>query len=398
MARLNENYLSLKESYLFSDIAKRVSAFAAANPGKKIIRLGIGDVTLPLPPAVIAALHEGVEEMGKAETFKGYGPEQGYEFLRQAIADYYARRGVRLALDEIFVGDGAKSDIGNVTDLFALDNVVLVPDPVYPVYVDTNLMDGRRILYMKGSMENGFLPLPEPSMEADVVYLCSPNNPTGSVYDRAGLEAWVRWALWRDAIIVFDAAYEAYISDPALPRSIYEIPGAERCAIEFCSLSKTAGFTGARCGYTIVPKALVRKGAGGREIVPNKLWLRRQTTKFNGVSYITQRGAAAVFSEEGQRQVREMVGYYMGNAKIMADALRAKGFEFVGGVNSPYIWHRCPRGMGSWEYFDHLLGEAAIVGTPGAGFGSGGEGFFRLTAFGKREATIEAMERISKLS
>lgn len=397
MARINENFLALPESYLFSDIAKRVSAFAAANPGMRIIRLGIGDVTLPLAPAVVEAMRLAVEEMGKAGTFRGYGPEQGYDFLRRAVAGHYARRGVRLAEDEIFISDGAKSDLGNLTDIFSLDDAVLVPDPVYPVYVDTNVMDGRRILHARGSMDNGFLPAPDPSMEADIVYLCSPGNPTGSVYGREGLAAWVRYALEHDAVIIFDAAYEAYISDPALPRSIYEVPGAERCAIEVCSLSKTAGFTGTRCGYTIVPKSLVRKSAGGTEVLLNRLWLRRQTTKFNGVPYVVQRGAAAVFTEEGRRQMEATIARYMDNARIMARALAAKGIEFVGGVNSPYLWLRCPKGMGSWEFFDHLLAEAAVVGTPGSGFGPGGEGFFRLSAFGAREDAVEAMERIGRL-
>lgn len=397
MPIVNQNYLTLKESYLFSDIAKRVAAFTAANPDKKVIRLGIGDVTLPLAPAVVKAMHDATEEMGRADSFRGYGPEQGYPFLRQAVVDYYQKRGVQLADDEVFISDGAKSDIGNITDLFDVDNTVLIPDPVYPVYVDTNMMNGRRIVYMASNKENNFTPLPDHSIKADLIYLCSPNNPTGSVYNHEQLAQWVQYAKAQNAVILFDAAYEAYIADPALPRSIYEVEGAESCAIEFCSLSKTAGFTGTRCGYTIVPKALVGRTADGAEISYNKLWLRRQTTKFNGVPYVIQRGASAVFSPEGQAQVKEMIGYYMGNARIIAQALTRKGVEFVGGINSPYIWLKCPGGMGSWEFFDHLLQNAAVVGTPGAGFGENGEGYFRLTSFGNRENTIEAIERIEKL-
>ena len=398
MAKLNQHYLELKESYLFADIAKRVADFTARHPDKKIIRMGIGDVTLPLPCAVVAAMQEAAGEMGKAETFRGYGPEQGYDFLRLAVADYYKTKdGVELAPDEIFISDGAKSDVGNITDLFDQDNTVLVPDPVYPVYVDTNIMDGRKIVYLPSTLENGFAPLPDSGIKADMIYLCSPNNPTGSVYTKEQLAQWVEYALKNDAVILFDAAYEAYVSDPALPRSIYQIKGAKECAIEFCSFSKTAGFTGTRCGYTVVPKALKRKTADGREIALNKLWLRRQTTKFNGVPYVIQKAAAAVFSPQGQAQVQEMIGYYMGNARVMADALSARGIEFVGGINSPYIWLKCPKGMDSWQFFDFLLQKAAVVGTPGQGFGACGEGYFRLSAFGNRENTIEAMKRIEAL-
>lgn len=383
--KLNTNYENVKDSYLFSTIAKKVSEYTAQNPDKKIIRLGIGDVTLPLCESVISAFHSAVDEMGKAETFKGYGPEQGYDFLRNAVSEYYKKKGVSLAGDEIFISDGAKSDVGNILDLFDRDNLVLVPDPVYPVYVDTNIMAGRKIVFMQANEENSFLPLPENTVDADIIYLCSPNNPTGSVYTREGLKSWVDYAIRKNAVIFFDAAYESFISDESLPSSIYEIEGAKNCAIEFCSLSKTAGFTGTRCGYTIVPKEL---GA------LNKMWLRRQTTKFNGVPYIVQKAAAAVFAEKGQREIKSMISYYMENAKIIADAFDELGIWYTGGKNSPYIWFKCPNDMDSWDFFDKLLTEANVVGTPGAGFGSCGKNFFRLTAFGNRENTIEAVARI----
>ncbi len=390
--KLNLNYQNVKDSYLFSTIAKKVSAYSETHPDKKVIRLGIGDVTLPLCPAVIDALHAATEEMGKQESFHGYGPEQGYDFLRDAIRTYYAGHGVTLDADEIFVSDGAKSDVGNILDLFATDNTVLVPDPVYPVYVDTNIMAGRKILYMNANAENGFLPMPDSTVDAEIIYLCSPNNPTGAVYDRQQLAAWVAYAEEKGAVILFDAAYEAFITDPALPRSIFEIKGAEDCAIEFCSFSKTAGFTGTRCGYTVVPKKLT---AGGMSL--NKMWLRRQTTKFNGVPYIVQRGAAAVFTPEGQRQITENIGYYRENARAIAACLDELGIWYTGGKNSPYLWLRCPNGMASWDFFDFLLERAHVVGTPGAGFGENGEGFFRLTAFGDRDATREAIERIKRV-
>lgn len=390
--KLNLNYQNVKDSYLFSTIAKKVSAYSETHPDKKIIRLGIGDVTLPLCPAVIDALHAATEEMGKQESFHGYGPEQGYDFLRDAIRTYYAGHGVTLDADEIFVSDGAKSNVGNILDLFATDNTVLVPDPVYPVYVDTNIMAGRKILYMNANAENGFLPMPDSTVDAEIIYLCSPNNPTGAVYDRQQLAAWVAYAKEKGAVILFDAAYEAFITDPALPRSIFEIKGAEDCAIEFCSFSKTAGFTGTRCGYTVVPKKLT---AGGMSL--NKMWLRRQTTKFNGVPYIVQRGAAAVFTPEGQRQITENIGYYRENARAIAACLDELGIWYTGGKNSPYLWLRCPNGMASWDFFDFLLERAHVVGTPGAGFGENGEGFFRLTAFGDRDATREAIERIKRV-
>lgn len=396
MAFVNQNYCNLKESYLFSQIAHKVAEFTAAHPEKKIIKMGIGDVTLPLAPAVIEAMQKAVAEMGVKETFRGYGPEQGYDFLHEAIARYYAGFGVSVASDEIFVSDGAKSDCGNMTDIFSNDNVILIPDPVYPVYLDTNVMCGRKIIYMQGKPENDFLPMPDDSVKADIIYLCSPNNPTGAVYTKEQLEKWVAYALKNDAVILYDAAYESFISDSEIPRSIFAVEGAKKCAIELCSLSKTAGFTGTRCGYTIVPHDLVRKTKDGREMSLNKMWLRRQTTKFNGVPYIIQRGAEAVFSEEGQKQCREMLAFYKENARIMSEALAKKGIKFYGGTHSPYIWMQCPNGMGSWEFFDYLLEKLAVVGTPGAGFGSMGEGYFRLTAFGSRENTIEAMERIEK--
>lgn len=396
MAFVNQNYCNLKESYLFSQIAHKVAEFTAAHPEKKIIKMGIGDVTLPLAPAVIEAMQKAVAEMGVKETFRGYGPEQGYDFLHEAIARYYAGFGVTVASDEIFVSDGAKSDCGNMTDIFSNDNVILIPDPVYPVYLDTNVMCGRKIIYMQGKPENDFLPMPDDSVKADIIYLCSPNNPTGAVYTKEQLEKWVAYALKNDAVILYDAAYESFISDPEIPRSIFAVEGAKKCAIELCSLSKTAGFTGTRCGYTIVPHDLVRKTKDGREMSLNKMWLRRQTTKFNGVPYIIQRGAEAVFSEEGQKQCREMLAFYKENARIMSEALAKKGIKFYGGTHSPYIWMQCPNGMGSWEFFDYLLEKLAVVGTPGAGFGSMGEGYFRLTAFGSRENTIEAMKRIEK--
>ncbi len=390
--QINRHFLEVADSYLFSTIAHKVNEYTAANPDKKIIRLGIGDVTRPLAPAVIDALHAAVEDMSKAETFHGYGPEQGYDFLKESLQGYYASHGVKLDLDEIFVSDGAKSDVGNILDIFGTDNLVLVPDPVYPVYVDTNVMAGRKIQYMNATEENGFLPLPEESVDADIIYLCSPNNPTGAVYTKEQLQKWVDYANEREAVILFDAAYECFITDPTLPRSIFEIPGAKTCAIEFCSFSKTAGFTGTRCGYTVVPKALVRQ-----DTPLNKMWLRRQTTKFNGVPYIVQKGAAAVFTQEGLPQIKETIGYYLDNAKIIAQAMDELGIWYTGGTNSPYIWLKCPNNMKSWDFFDLLLEQANVVGTPGAGFGNNGEGFFRLTAFGNRENTQEAVERIKNL-
>ena len=384
---LNKNYENLEQSYLFSTIAKKVNEYTSNNPDKKIIRLGIGDVTKPLCRSVVDAMHRAVDEMGVQETFRGYGPEQGYDFLRLAVQNYYSKRNVNLDLDEIFISDGAKSDLGNILDLFDKDNVVLVPDPVYPVYVDTNIMNGRKVIFANANQENEFLPMPTEE-KADIIYICSPNNPTGAVYNKQQLRKWVDYALSNSAIILFDSAYESFISDEELPRSIFEIEGAKKCAIEFCSLSKTAGFTGTRCGYTIVPKEL---GA------LNKMWLRRQTTKFNGVPYIIQKGAEAVFTEQGMHEISENIKYYKENAKLISDALLECGIWHVGGKHSPYIWLKCPNGMLSWEFFDYLLENAQVVGTPGAGFGLNGEGYFRLTSFGSKENTIEAMDRFKKL-
>lgn len=390
--QINTNYANLQDSYLFLTIAKKVAAYTQAHPENRIIRMGIGDVTQPLVPAVIEAMHKATDEMAHKETFHGYSPDQGYDFLREAIQGYYAKRGVSLKLSEIFVGDGAKSDIGNIVDIFGEDNRVLIPDPVYPVYVDTNVMSGRKVAYLDANERNGFLGMPDENTEADIIYLCSPNNPTGAVYSRAQLEAWVDYALRHEAVILFDAAYESFIADDTLPHSIFEIEGAKKCAIEFCSFSKTAGFTGVRCGYTVIADELV---CGETQL--NRLWARRQATKFNGVNYITQRAAAAVFTEAGQKQVREVIDYYRRNAALMVDAFKAMGLWFTGGENSPYIWHKVPAGMTSWEFFDDLLVRAEVVGTPGSGFGRNGEGFFRLTAFGTHEDTAEAMERLKKL-
>ena len=391
--KVNKNYLKLEESYLFSTVNRKVREYQAAHPEKDIIRLGIGDVTIPICQAAIDAMHEAVDDQSKKETFHGYGPEQGYDFLKESIQKYYKKNcDVELELNEIFISDGAKSDVGNILDLFDKDNTVLVPDPVYPVYVDTNTMDGRKIVYIDANEGNKFLPEPDENIRADIIYICSPNNPTGAVYDRIGLKKWVDYALKNDAVILYDAAYECFISDKNLPRSIFEIEGAKNCAIEFCSYSKTAGFTGTRCGYTIVPNTLEYEG-----IKLNKLWLRRQTTKFNGCSYIVQKGAAAVFSDEGLKQIEKNIEYYKGNAKIIADVLDEKGIFYTGGKHSPYIWLKCPNNMGSWEFFDYLLNEIQVVGTPGEGFGKNGQGFFRLTSFGNREKTIEAMERFRKL-
>ncbi len=398
MPKLNENYLNLKESYLFAEINHRVKAYQEANPDKKIIRLGIGDVTLPIGSKMIEQLHEGVDAMASSDTFKGYGSEQGYDFLRNAIVDYYKRNGVDcIEPDEVFVSDGAKSDTGNITDLFAQDNVILIPDPVYPVYVDTNIMNGRNITYIDANAENNFLPMPDHNFHADVIYICSPNNPTGAAYNREQLKEWVDYALENDAIILYDSAYECFITDETLPRSIFAIEGARKCAIEFCSLSKTAGFTGTRCGYTIVPKDLKFTASNGKEMSLNAMWNRRQTTKFNGVSYIVQKGAAAAFSVEGMAQCKANIKYYQENAKIIAEGLAKKNIRYFGGVNSPYIWFECPNNMESWDFFDYLLKNAQVVGTPGAGFGKNGHNFFRLTSFGNRENTIEAMNRIDQL-
>lgn len=387
---LNPHYAELNESYLFSTIAHKVADYQKAHPDADIIRLGIGDVTLPLAASVTRAMHDAVEEQAHKETFHGYIPsEQGYGFLREAIRDYYADHGVTLDLSEIFVSDGAKSDLGNLLDLFSQDNTVLVPDPVYPVYVDDNVMAGRKILYLPANAENNFLPMPDAAPHADIVYLCSPNNPTGATYTVEQLKAWVRWAKQNDALILFDAAYECFVTEPGLARSIYEVEGAKEVAVEVCSFSKIAGFTGTRCGYTVVPQD-IRQG----ELSLNKMWLRRQTTKFNGVAYVVQRGAAAVFTPEGMREIRENLNYYRKNAAVIAQALDEMGIWYCGGKNSPYIWLRCPNHMDSWAFFDWLLENANVVGTPGEGFGACGQGYFRLTAFGDADRTKEAAQRI----
>ena len=385
--KMNHHYGELKASYLFVDIAHKVAAYQEAHPEKEIIRMGIGDVTQPLAKCVVEAMHKAADEMGTKEGFHGYGPEQGYPFLKQAIQGYYASRGTKIEEDEIFISDGAKSDLGNILDIFGTDNTVLVPDPVYPVYVDTNVMAGRKIVFADANEANGFLPLPDESVQCDIIYICSPNNPTGAAYDRAGLKAWVDYANKQNAVILYDAAYECFIEDETLPRSIYEIEGAKSCAIEFCSFSKMAGFTGTRCGWTVVPTALL----DGKL---NKMWLRRQTTKFNGVAYVVQRGAEAVFTDEGMKEIQQNLDYYRANAAVIAAALDEAGVWYCGGKNSPYIWLRCPNEMGSWEFFDWLLEHAHVVGTPGEGFGPCGKGYFRLTAFGDAERTKEAAARI----
>lgn len=388
--KTNTNYQNIADSYLFSTVAKKVNEFAAKYPDKKIIKLGIGDVTLPLCKEVVKALKNASEEMGIKESFHGYGPEQGYEFLKTKLQKYYETHGVKLDNDEIFISDGAKSDLGNILDLFAVDNTVLVPDPVYPVYVDTNIMAGRKVVYIDANADNNFLPLPDKSIKADIIYICSPNNPTGAVYNKEQLKAWVDYAKENKSVILFDAAYECFITDEELPRSIFEIEGAKSCAIEFCSFSKMAGFTGTRCGWTVVPKELENG-------LLNKMWLRRQTTKFNGVPYIVQRGAEAVFSEVGQKEIQENLNYYKENAKIISDVLKKHNIWHIGGQHSPYIWLKCPNNMKSWEFFDYLLENIQVVGTPGSGFGRNGEGYFRLTSFGSRENTEEAVERMDKL-
>lgn len=389
--KVNSNYTKIKESYLFAEVAARTNKYAKEHPEAKIIKMGIGDVTLPLCPAVVDAMHKAVSEMGVKETFKGYGEYRGYDFLCESICRYYKTFGVDLVTEEVFVSEGAKTDLGAILDLFDNDNTVLVTDPVYPVYVDTNIMAGRKVIYADATEENGFLPMPDPSVHSDIIYLCSPNNPTGAAYTREQLKAWVDYAKAEGAVILLDAAYEAFITDEDVPHSAYEVEGAKECVIEICSLSKTAGFTGTRCGYTIVPKTLKF------EADLNKMWLRRQSTKFNGVSYIIQCGANAVFTEEGQKGIRENIAYYQENARILMDAMEECGIKYFGGKNSPYIWLKCPDGMGSWEFFDKLLSEANVVGTPGEGFGENGKGYLRLTSFSTHENTIEAMERLKKM-
>ena len=385
--KINENYLNLSSNYLFADIAKKVQAFKAENPEADVISLGIGDVTQPLCPAVVEALHKAADEMGQSATFRGYGPERGYDFLRNAIVEHdYRSRGIDIDADEVFVSDGAKSDTGNFQELLAEDCVVAVTDPVYPVYVDSNVMAGRRNVKLPCTAENGFVP-ELPKERVDVIYLCYPNNPTGTTLTKEQLKVWVDYALQHDALIFYDAAYEAFIQSKDVPHSIYDIPGAKECAVEFHSFSKTAGFTGVRCGYTIVPKTL--------PVPLNQLWSRRQCTKFNGTSYISQRAAEAIYTPEGQQQIRATIGYYMQNAKLMRETLTQMGFTVYGGTDAPYIWVKTPKGMTSWEFFDWMLRSAHVVCTPGAGFGPSGEGYVRLTAFGTHENTEKALRRMA---
>lgn len=407
MANINENYLKLPKNYLFAEIGKRVEKFRAAHPDAKIIRMGIGDVTQPLPRVCIDAMTNAVAEMGNAETFRGYGPEQGYEFLRTKIADYnYKQRGIDISADEIFISDGSKCDCGNIQEIFSVDNIIALTDPVYPVYLDTNVMAGRigdlnadgrfgGVVYLPCTAENNFTPIP-PAEKVDLIYLCSPNNPTGTVLDKAALQTWVDCAKKNDAVILYDAAYAAYITDKNIPRSIYEIPDAREVAIEFRSFSKTAGFTGVRCGYVVIPDDLRGTTIHGDKVPLKNLWLRRQTTKFNGTAYIVQRGAEAIYSDEGQAQVRTLIDYYMTNAKIILDGLKSVGFTAYGGVNAPYIWLQTPSGLSSWDFFDDLLNRFHIVGTPGAGFGTCGEGYLRLSAFGTRDDTLAAINRLAE--
>lgn len=408
MALVNEHFLKLPGSYLFSDIAKRVNAFRATHPEKSLIRLGIGDVTRPLPPACIEAMHKAVEEMAAGETFRGYGPEQGYDFLIEAIIkNDFAAHGIPFSPAEVFVNDGAKSDTGNIGDILRHDNSVGVTDPIYPVYIDSNVMCGRagvleeptgqwsNVTYMPCTSENHFIP-EIPQKRVDIVYLCYPNNPTGTTLTRAELKKWVDYALKNDTLILFDAAYEAYIQEPGVPHSIYEIKGARKCAIEFRSFSKTAGFTGIRCGYTVVPLELTAATLTGERVSLNRLWNRRQSTKFNGTSYITQRAAEATYTPEGKKQIKETIDYYMCNARMMREGLEAAGFTVYGGVNAPYLWVKTPKGLTSWQCFDQMLYEANVVVTPGVGFGPSGEGYIRLTAFGEQKDCVEAMRRIKE--
>jgi LL-diaminopimelate aminotransferase len=408
MARINDNYLKLKAGYLFPEIGRRVTAFTQENPAgaNRLIRCGIGDVTEPLPEACREAMHRAVDDLARRESFRGYGPEQGYPFLREAIArKWYQERGLDVSPDEIFISDGSKCDTGNILDIFGPGNRIAIPDPVYPVYVDTNVMAGNTgdadasgayagLSYLPCTPENGFVPA-IPSEPVDLVYLCYPNNPTGATATREQLRAWVDYARAHGAILLYDAAYEAFIVDPEIPRSIYEIEGARDCAIEFRSFSKTAGFTGVRCACTVVPRGLTGKTADGRDQPLHPLWSRRQTTKFNGASYLVQRGAEAIFSEAGQRQVQALVDHYLGNASLLREACEAKGLAVHGGVNAPYIWVACPEGMGSWEFFDHMLHRIHVVVTPGAGFGAAGEGYFRISAFNSRENAREVCRRIT---
>ena len=404
MTLVNEHFLKLPNNYLFADMAKKVNAFKTTRPNARVISLGIGDVTQPLCPAVVEAMHKAVDEMASSETFRGYGPEQGYKFLRDAIVkNDYLSRGIHIDSSEVFVNDGAKSDTGNFQELIRWDNSICVTDPIYPVYIDSNVMIGRagvleegrwsNVIYMPSTAENNFTPLP-PETRVDVIYLCYPNNPTGTVATKETLKKWVQYALKNDALIFFDGAYEAYIQDPNIPHSIYEIKGAKKCAVEFRSYSKTAGFTGIRCGYTIVPKEVTASTLDGQRVQLNNLWNRRQCTKFNGTSYISQRAAEATYTPEGKAQVKEVIDYYMTNAKIMKKGFEEVGIEVFGGENAPYLWLKTPNGMSSWKFFEQMLYEAHVVCTPGVGFGPSGEGYVRLTAFGKREDCLEAMNWI----
>lgn len=398
MAKLNENFLNLKKNYLFIEIGKRVKKYLTENPDKTVIRMGIGDVTQPLAPVVVEAMKKASDEMLNKETFRGYEDSgAGYDFLRNAISDYYKSFGVDVSADIIRVSDGAKSDCGNIIDIFGDGNTVLITDPAYPVYVDTNVMSGNEVVFANSTEENGFAAMPDNGVKADLIYLCSPNNPTGSVYTKAQLKEWVDYALENKAIIIYDTAYESFISDPDIPRSIYAIEGAKKCAIEIASLSKKAGFTGIRCGYTVVPNELEVYCSKGNTHSVSQLWGRRQGSKFNGVSYPVQRGAEAVFTEKGIEQTNIAINYYMENAKIMRETFDFLGIKYTGGHHSPYIWFKAPNNMDSWELFDLLINEIQVVGTPGAGFGKNGEGWFRLTAFGSRANTIEAMNRVKKL-
>ena len=394
MNLVNENFLELQDSYLFSTIAKKVAKYTKENPDKKIIKLGIGDVTKPIVPACMNAMHKAVDEIGTQEGFKGYGPEQGYEFLRKAIVENdYKPRNIQISEDEVFVSDGAKCDCGNIVDIFAKENVVAITDPVYPVYLDTNIMSGRKIVYLPVKEENGFKP-ELPKEKVDMIYLCFPNNPTGTILEKEELKKWIDYAKENKSIILYDAAYEAFISEDNIPHSIYEIEGAKDVAIEFKSYSKTAGFTGVRCAYVVIPKSVKGYTKEGNQIELNKLWNRRTCTKFNGVSYIVQRAAEATYSEQGKKEIEQNINYYLENAKIIKQGLESAGFTCYGGINSPYIWLKVPKNMTSWEFFDKLLEEVNVVGTPGSGFGTNGEGYFRLTAFGTKENTLEAIERI----
>ena len=386
----NKNYKDLKDSYLFYKIAQKTRAYVECHEGAYLYRLGIGDVSLPLCDAVIKALHEAVDDQAKKETFHGYMPECGAHFFKTAVAGYYEKRGVRLDVDEVFVSSGASDELGDILDLFDKSDDALITEPAYPAYVDSNVMAGRKIVHLASGEENGFLPLPDKNIKASLLYICSPNNPTGAAYSREQLAAWVEYARKNGAVILYDAAYECFVGEEGLARSIYEVEGAKECAVEFCSFSKIAGFTGTRCGYTVVPHAL----AGG---ALNKMWLRRQTTKFNGVPYIVQRGAAAVFTPEGEKQIAENLAVYRRNAKRLSDCLDGLGIRYTGGKNSPYVWLRCPGFDDSWKFFDYLLEEANVVGTPGCGFGKNGQGYFRLTAFGGEDTTAEAVERLKKL-